>query len=132
MVQCQKLHSNIHSFFPYQLAITTKPKLISMSNRKSALPATPSTKVISNNLKEIHKACEAFIASENSEIYYKTFEYITGDHVYFKRSHSKQRMAWTNKNIRGDQDFKSDMLMVGIFFEILVGVTKKVRFNILW
>lgn len=103
-----------------------------MSNRKSALPATPSTKVISNNLKEIHKACEAFIANENSEIYHTTLEYITGDHVYFKCSHSKQRMAWANKNIRGGPDFKSDMLLLGIFFEILVGVTKKVGFNILW
>ena len=38
-----------------------------ISNRALALTATPSSKVISNNLKAIYKVREAFIASENSE-----------------------------------------------------------------
>ena len=47
--------SNIHSFSPYQLAIGTNPKLPSMmSNRAPTLTATPSSKVISNNLRAIN------------------------------------------------------------------------------
>ena len=38
-----------------------------MSNRALVLTATPSSKVISNNLKAIHKASKAFITSENLE-----------------------------------------------------------------
>ena len=48
--------SNIHGFSPYQLAISTNPKLPSMmSNRALALTATPSSKIICNNLKAIQK-----------------------------------------------------------------------------
>ena len=38
-----------------------------MSNRALVLTATPSSKVISNNLKAIHKTSKAFITSENLE-----------------------------------------------------------------
>ena len=56
--------SNIHSFSPYQLAISTNPKLSSMMrNRAPALAATPSSKIICNNLKAMHKVREAFIVN---------------------------------------------------------------------
>ena len=93
--------SNIHGFSPYQLVISTKPKLPSvMSDRAPALTATPSSKAISNNLKALHKAREAFIASENSEKIRKALahnirtsgdiKYISWDHVYFKREDSRE------------------------------------------
>ena len=94
--------SNIHGFSPYQLVIGSNPKLPSvMSNRAPALTATPSSKVISNNLKAIHKARQAFTASENTEKIRRALahnirtsgdiKYIfTGDHVYFKRAGSKE------------------------------------------
>ena len=71
-----------------------------MSNSVVALTATSSSKVIPNNLKAIHKAREAFIASENSEKIKRAsahnirtsgdIKYITGDHVYFKSADSRE------------------------------------------
>ena len=61
------LHS-IHGFFPFQLAIGKNPKLPSTLNKKApALTRQPASKIVSSNLDAIHKAREAFIASENSE-----------------------------------------------------------------
>ena len=71
-----------------------------ISNRALTLTATPSSKVISNNLKAIYKVREAFIASENSEKMRRALahnirtsgdiKYITGDHVYFKHADSRE------------------------------------------
>ena len=71
-----------------------------MSKRAPALTATPSSKIICNNLKAIHKAREAFIASENSEKISRALahnvrtsgdiKYITEDHVYFKHVDSRE------------------------------------------
>ena len=55
--------SNIHSFCPYELATGTNPKLPSTIGTH----CKPSSKVISNNLKAMHKAREVSTASENSE-----------------------------------------------------------------
>ena len=71
-----------------------------MSNRVPALTTTPSSKLISNNLKAIHKAREAFIAGENYEKF-KTalvhnirtsgdIKYVTGDRFCFKRANSRE------------------------------------------
>ena len=102
MCQCQKLPLQHPQFLsPYQLASGTNPKLPSMmSNRVRALTAAPSSKIISNNLKAIHKAREAFIASGNSEKIRRDLahdirtsgdiKYITVDHVYFKRADSRE------------------------------------------
>ena len=71
--------SNIHSFSPYQLAISTNPKLSSMMrNRAPALAATPSSKIICNNLKAMHKVREAFIVSH----------------------YRQMRIAWSSQSIR--------------------------------
>ena len=60
--------SNIHGFSPYQLAIGTNPKLPSLHTAKaSAITTTPTNKIITRNLQALHKAREAFIASETSE-----------------------------------------------------------------
>ena len=59
---------NIHRFSPYQLSIATNPKLPSLHLSKvSAITSTPTNKTVMKNLEELHKAREAFIASENSE-----------------------------------------------------------------
>ena len=60
--------TNIHGFSPYQLAISTHPKLPSIHNTKAtALTSTPTNIIIYKHLKAIQKAREAFIASANSE-----------------------------------------------------------------
>ena len=93
--------TNIHGFSPYQLAISTNPKLSLIHNAKApTLTSTPTNKIIYKNLKAIQKAREAFIPSENSEKLRRALshniqtsgdvKYLTGDSVYFKRldSHS--------------------------------------------
>ena len=93
--------SNIHGFSPYQVAIGTNPKLPSLHTAKApAITTTPTNKIITRNLQALHKAREAFIASENSEKLKRAFshnirtsgdtKYLTGDTVYFKRINSNQ------------------------------------------
>ena len=75
-----------------------------MTNKVPALTATPLRKIICNNLKAIHKAREAFIASENSEKIRRALahdirtsediKYITGDHVYFKQADSMTQQQY--------------------------------------
>ena len=92
--------TNIHGFSPYQLAIGSNPNLPSCHTDKlPALTNQPSNKIISDNLCALHKAREAFIASENSEKIRRalshntrTFgdiKYFTGDSVYYKRASSR-------------------------------------------
>ena len=70
--------SNIHGFSPYQLAISTNPKLPSMmSNRALALTATPSSKIIRNNLKAIQKGKHSLPAKtlkRSGELYHTILE----------------------------------------------------------
>ena len=88
--------TNIHGLSPYQLAISTNPKLPSIHNAKApALTSTPTNKIIYKNLQAIQKAREAFITSKNSEKLRHALshnirtsgdiKYLTGDSVYFKR-----------------------------------------------
>ena len=97
MRQCQKPPLQQ----PWFLSLICTPQLASLMNtRATALTATSSSAVITNNLKAIHKAKEAFIASENSEKIRRVLahnlrtsgyiKYITGDHVYFKRADSRE------------------------------------------
>ena len=86
--------SNIHGFSPYQLAIGTNPKLPSLHTAKApAITTTPTNKIITRNSQALHKAREAFIASENSEKLKRALshnirtsgdtKYLTGDTFYF-------------------------------------------------
>ena len=101
--------SNIHSFFPYQLAIGTNPKLPSMmSNRATALTATPSKVIICINLKAIHKVMEAFTPNENSQKIRRALAHnirTSGDQIHYRRpcllqTCRQQRMAWPSQSIR--------------------------------
>ena len=94
--------SNIHGFLPYQLSIGTNPKLPSLHLSKApAITSPPTHKTIIKNVEALHKAREAFIASENSEKLRRALsynittsgdiKYFTGDSVYFKRLNSNQR-----------------------------------------
>ena len=109
-VSTKNSHSNIHGFSPYQLAISTNPKLPSVINYKApALTATPLRNITSNNLKAIHKARVAFIASKISETIRRDLahnirtsgdtKYITRDHVYLWMCR-QQRMTWPSNSIR--------------------------------
>ena len=92
---------NSHGFTPYQLAIGTNPQLPSlMDDKPPALSGKPATKMIKDNLEALHKAREAFIASEHSERIRRALahnirtsgdvKYITGDQVYYKRKDSSE------------------------------------------
>ena len=94
--------ANIHGFSPYQLVMGTNPRLPSVLNDKApALTSNPSNNTILKNLEALHKAREAFIASENSEKIRRALshnirtsgdiKYITGDQIYYKRSNSRER-----------------------------------------
>ena len=59
---------NVHGFSLYQLTLGKNPKLPStLSDKVLALTNKPVSKVISQNLEALHKAREAFTATENSE-----------------------------------------------------------------
>ncbi|XP_066913250.1 uncharacterized protein [Clytia hemisphaerica] len=59
---------NAHGFTPYQLSIGTNPQLPSLIDDKPpALSGKPATQMMKENLEVLHKAREAFIASEHSE-----------------------------------------------------------------
>ena len=83
--------SNIHGLSPYQLAIGKNPRLPSLHTEKAlAITTTPTNKIITRNLQALHKAREAFIASENSEKLKRALshtrtsgdtKYLTGDTV---------------------------------------------------
>ena len=89
--------SNIYGFSPYQLSISTNPKL---PCKAPAITSTPTNKTIIKNLGALLKAREAFIASENSWNLRRALshnirtsgdiKYLTGDSVYFKRLNSNQ------------------------------------------
>ena len=81
--------SNIHGFSPYQLAIGTNPKLPSLHTAKApAITTTPANKIITRNLQALHKAREAFIASENSE------------KLRLFQENKQQSVAWSSQSIR--------------------------------
>ena len=84
--------SNIHGFSPYQLAIGTNPKLPSLHTAIApGITTTSRNKIITRNLQALHKAREAFIASENYEKLKRASgdtKYLTGDTIYFKRINS--------------------------------------------
>ena len=94
--------ANIHGFSPFQLAIGLNPKLPNVVNdRPPALTSKPDSKILRDNLDAIHKAREAFIASENSEKIKRALshnvrtsgdiKYLTGDTVYYKRTSNRER-----------------------------------------
>ena len=93
--------SNIHGFSSYQLSIGTNPKQPSLHLSKvPAITLTPTNKNIIKNLEALHKAREAFIASENSEKLRRALshnirtsgdiKYLIEDSVYFKKLKSNQ------------------------------------------
>ena len=88
--------SNVHGFSPYQLAMGQNPKLPStLSDKLPALSTESTNKLLSDNLKALHDAREAYIASESSEKIRRALshnirtsgdrKYITGDSIFFKR-----------------------------------------------
>ena len=93
--------ANVHGFSSYQLAISTNPRLPSVTTDKPpALSGEPATTLIKTNLNALHKAREAFIQSEHSERIRRALshnirtsgdvKYVTGDQVYYKRNDSNE------------------------------------------
>ena len=93
--------ASVHGFSPYQLSIGTNPCLPNVLNDKApALTATPSSKVVAENLQAMHKAREAFVQSENSERIRRALrhnirpsgdiKYVSGDSVYYKRNDASE------------------------------------------
>ena len=88
--------SNVHGFSPYQLAMGQNPKLPStLSDKLPALSTESTNKLLSDNLKALHDAREAYIASESSKKIRRALshnirtsgdrKYITGNSIFFKR-----------------------------------------------
>ena len=93
--------TNIHAFSPYQPAIGQNPILpCAATGKPPALIHTPTSKILEENLRYLHKARQVFIKSENSDWIkralnhniqtYRDTRFLTGDSVYFKRAHGKR------------------------------------------
>ena len=87
--------ANVHGFSPFQLALGQNPKIPLVFNDKPPAMSSPTTsKFFFFTLTALHKAREAYIASESSEKIHMALnhnvrtsgdtKYITGDSVYFK------------------------------------------------
>ena len=86
---------NVLGFSPFQLAIGQNTSLLNAANDKlSARSSTQTNEIIRQHLKNIHKATEAFIMTQNSEKIKKQLRWnaqtsnniIIGDSVYYKRA----------------------------------------------
>ena len=115
---------NAHGFTPYQLAIGTNPRLPSlMDDKPPALSGKPATQLMRENLEALHKAREAFIASEHSERIRRALshnirtsgdiKYITGDHVYYKRNDSNE---WKGPGTVLGQDGQQILIKHGSYY----------------
>ena len=87
--------ANVHRFSPFQLAPARNPKLPSVFNDKPpVMPSPTRSKILIDSLTALHKAREAYVASEspqkicwalnhnvrtNGDI-----KYVKGDSIYFK------------------------------------------------
>ena len=93
--------ANVYDFSPFQLALRQNPKLNSIFiDKPPAYIQTNASKILTDNLTALHKAREAFIASENSEKIRRALnhtvtnsgdiKYITGDSVYFTKANERR------------------------------------------
>ena len=93
--------TNVYRFSTYQLAISQNPILpCAAISKQPALTHTPTSKILEENLRYLHKSRQAFIESENSEQIkralshnirtYSNTRFLTGDSVYFKRAQEKR------------------------------------------
>ena len=95
--------SNIPRFSPYQLSIGTNPKLPSLNLSKvPPITSTPTNKTIMKNLEALHRAREAFIASENSEKLRRALSHIRNQVIQstsnLLQKIQQQPMSWYSKN----------------------------------
>ena len=92
---------NVHGFSPNQLVFGRNPNIPTVLNSKPpALEGTTSSELIAEHLNAMHASRKAFIQAEASEklrraMLKKTrmstsYEYETGDQVYYKRRNSKK------------------------------------------
>ena len=88
--------ANVHGFSPFQLVFRQNPNLPStFSDKPPAYTPADTSNILVNNLSALHKARQAFIASENAEKIRRALsnnvrtsgdtKYVTGDKVYYKR-----------------------------------------------
>ena len=98
-INAKNSQTNIHGFSLYQLVISQNPILPCAATSKApALTHTPSSKILEENLRYLHKARQAFIEKENSERNKRALNYnirtysdtrlLTED--CFKRAHEKR------------------------------------------
>lgn len=91
----------LYGFSPFQMALGQYPKLPStFIDKPTAYIQTNTSKIPTDNLTALHRAREAFIASENSETIRRALNHnvrnsvdikcITGDNVYFKKAYERR------------------------------------------
>ena len=93
--------ANVHGFSPFQLVFGQNPNLPStFSDKPPAHTPADTSNILVNNLSALHKARQAFIASENAEKIRRALsnnvrtsgdtKYVTGDKVYYKRINDRR------------------------------------------
>ena len=102
--------TNVHGFSPYQLAIGQNHILpCAATSKPLVLTHTPTSKILEENLRYLHKSRQAIIHLNKIRTYSDTC-FLTGDSVYFKRTHEKQ--WWGPSKVLG-QDGKQVLIKYG-------------------
>ena len=102
--------TNVHGFSPYQLAIGQNHILSCAATSKPlVLTHTPTSKILEENLRYLHKSRQAIIHLNKVRTYNDTC-FLTGDSVYFKRAHEKQ---WRGPSKVLGQDGKQVLIKYG-------------------
>ena len=120
-INAKNSQTNIHGFSLYQLVISQNPILPCAATSKApALTHTPSSKILEQNLRYLHKARQAFIEKENAERNkralnhnirtYSDTRFLTGDSAYFKRAREKR---WRGPGKVLDQDGQQVLIKYG-------------------
>ena len=103
--------TNVHGFSPYQLAIGQNHILpCAATSKPLVLIHTPTSKILEENLRYLHKTRQAIIHLNNNIRTYSDTCFLTSDSVYFKRAHEKQRRG-PSKVL--DQDGKQFLIKYG-------------------
>ena len=92
--------ANVHGFSPFQLALGQNPKIPAVNDKPTAMSSPTTSKILIDNLTALHKAREAYVASESSEKIRRALnhnvrttgdiKYIKGDRLYFNKVNERQ------------------------------------------